>query len=218
MTPTTTILLGILNLALIGALPRIFFRRGRLTLAWWMTASPFFASAAVLGLAMFGLTRPLAPPHTIAQGLATALHAGSVLLIGFTLGTHREPLSLWHQEGDTPHHLVTHGAYARIRHPFYSAFLLALVGAALSHPHWATVGAALFGAVQLNRTAAREEALIGASDLAAEYQVYVRRTGRFCPPAIGLLRPSAPARESEACPGGSLDESSPGRGPGTAAV
>ena len=41
-----------LNLGLIGLLPRMFFdSKGRKNVAWWATASPFFAAGAVLGRA-----------------------------------------------------------------------------------------------------------------------------------------------------------------------
>lgn len=173
--------LGLLNLAVIGALPRVFFRRGRLTGEWWLTASPFFASAVALMAAMAGLLEPVLAPHPFAAAVAVALHAGSLLMIGHTLGTHREPLSLWHQPQDTPRHIVTHGAYARIRHPFYSSFLLALLGAAVAWPHWLTAAAVVLALARLNRTAAREEAVLIDSSFGMQYRAYLARTGRFWP-------------------------------------
>lgn len=181
MTISPILFLGLLDLALIGALPRIFFRRGRLNLQWWLTASPFLVSAGTLLATAAGIASPMLAPTPLLEGVAVALHAGSILLIGFTLGTHREPLSLWHQPDDAPRHLVSHGAYARVRHPFYSAFLLALLGAALAVPHWATAAALAFGCLQLNRTAAREEAVLLGSPFGAEYRAYLSRTGRFIP-------------------------------------
>lgn len=175
--------LGLLNLAVIGALPRIFFRRGRLTGEWWLTASPFFASAVALVAAMTGLLEPVLAPHPFAAAVAVALHAGSLLMIGYTLGTHREPLSLWHQPQDMPRHIVTHGAYARMRHPFYASFLLSLLGAAVAMPHWLTAAAFVLASAQLNRTAAREEAALIDSSFGPRYRAYLARTGRFWPSA-----------------------------------
>ena len=55
---------------------------------------------------------------------SVAFAVASIALIAFTLGTHRVPGSLWHQKENLPEHLVTYGAYRRIRHPFYSAYIL----------------------------------------------------------------------------------------------
>lgn len=173
--------LGLLNLALVGALPRVFFRRGRLTVRWWLTALPFFASGAALLAAGAGLLAPALGPSAVREASAAALAAISIFLIGLTVGTHREPLSLWHQPDDAPRHLVTHGAYARVRHPFYAAFLLALLACALAFPHWSTAGAFLYACFQLDRTAAREEAALVSSPWGEEYVRYRERTGRFLP-------------------------------------
>jgi protein-S-isoprenylcysteine O-methyltransferase Ste14 len=181
MTDRSALILGLLNLAVIGALPRIFFRRGRLTAGWWLTASPFLASAVALLAALSGILEPVVTPQVVRAPVAVVLHAASLVMIGYTLGTHREPLSLWHQPGDTPRHIVTHGAYARIRHPFYTSFVLALLGAAVTCPHWLTVAAFVLGFAQLNRTAAREEAMLIDSPFSAEYRAYLSRSGRFWP-------------------------------------
>jgi protein-S-isoprenylcysteine O-methyltransferase Ste14 len=176
------LLLGLANLMMIGLLPRIFFRRGRLTAGWWWTALPFLGAAAALLAAAAGFARPwtgaLAGPREVA---AVAAHAGSLLWIGYTLGTHQRPLSLWHQRDDRPEHLVTWGAYARVRHPFYLGFLVALVGCALAFPHPVTVAALVYAAVRLERTAAREERAFLESPLASEYRRYRQRTGRLLP-------------------------------------
>lgn len=177
--PVLVLALG--NLLLIGALPRIFFRRGTLNLHWWLTASPFFAAGALLLAGAGGAVSPALPPSVLRESLAVVLCAASVALVAFTLGTHRDPLSLWHQEDDAPRRLVTWGAYARVWHPFYSAFLLALLGCAAALPHPGTAALFLFACVQLGRTAAREERRLAASPLGGEYREYLRRTGRFLP-------------------------------------
>lgn len=176
--------LCLLNLALIGLLPRVFFRPGRLNANWWATAAPFAVAGGALFAGIMGVLSPAAPAAAWAPltgSLAAALCAASVGLIGYTLGTHREPLSLWHQEDDAPHRLVTHGAYSRVRHPFYLAFLLALLGAVLALPHWSTAAALAYALVRLNATAAREERRLLASPFGAEYAAYTRRTGRLWP-------------------------------------
>jgi protein-S-isoprenylcysteine O-methyltransferase Ste14 len=176
-----TLVLCLCNLALIGALPRLFFRRGRLNARWWLTAAPFLVCAGVLLAGGLGWVAAMLPASPLAASAAAVLSAASLTLIGFTLGTHREPVSLWHQEADVPARLVTHGAYARLRHPFYSAFLLALLACVLAFPHPVTAVAFGLAVLQLDRTAAREEGRLLASALGAEYAAYVGRTGRFVP-------------------------------------
>lgn len=187
------LLLVCLDFALIGALPRIFFRRdGRFNARWWLTAGPLFAAPALLLAARLGAAFatpwPL-PPRAGAAGalLATVLATASIGLISMTLGTHRIPIALWHQENDAPRGIVTWGPYARIRHPFYASFLVALLAALALHPHPALVALLAWEAVALNLTAAREERRLLASEFGAEYRALMATTGRFLP------RPRRPA-------------------------
>jgi protein-S-isoprenylcysteine O-methyltransferase Ste14 len=179
-------LVVILDAVLMGALPRIFFRRdGRLNLRWWLTAAPFFAGPGTVLLAACGLLAPWRfEPAALAAGgelAAVASATASIGLMCFTLGTHRIPIALWHQVDDAPRHVVTWGAYGRIRHPFYASFLLLLAACLLACPHPITAAAFVWGAVALNATAAREEARLRRSELGADYAAYMRRTGRFFP-------------------------------------
>ena len=178
------VFLFILNLIFIGLLPLIFFRRdGRFNLMWWVTASPFFLCTLFLILATAGYITPLRfNGWTRWLDLASvAFSVASIALIFFTLGTHRIPIALWHQENDAPKHIVTYGAYQRIRHPFYASFILALFGAFIFCPHWGTLYTLLHGVTVLNLTAAREERRLSASEFGDEYRKYLQRTGRFCP-------------------------------------
>jgi protein-S-isoprenylcysteine O-methyltransferase Ste14 len=184
---TVAMVLSLAGLTLIGALPRLFFRPGRFNLGWWITASPFFLTAATLIAGMVGVLDPLAPALPTAEPVSVLLSAMSILLVGFTLDSHREPVSLWHQDEQAPRDIVTRGAYARIRHPFYAAFLVALLAATLAFPHWITIGCLIFAGVQLNRTAAGEEQRILISSSGREYAAYRERTGRFFP-RIGIRR------------------------------
>jgi protein-S-isoprenylcysteine O-methyltransferase Ste14 len=182
MVPDAATLLCAVNLLIVAALPRVFFRRGRLNADWWFTAAPFALAGAALVLATVGVhTFAAAPAWPWLRVLAVPAAAASILLIGVTLGTHREPVSLWHQPNDTPARLVTHGAYARIRHPFYAAFLLALTACVLVVPGPLTATAFVWAAIQLTRTARREESRLLASSFGGEYAEYMDRTGRFVP-------------------------------------
>lgn len=178
------------NLILIGLLPRVFFRAdGRFNLMWWLTALPFLVASTALVLAMSGWL-PGVPVMSAAwlaarEMTATILAMTSVALIMLTLGTHRQPLALWHQSNDAPVEIVTWGAYARIRHPFYSAFLITLAALLAAVPHVVTLAAFVYGVLILNATAAREERFLAASAFGADYQAYMQRSGRFLPRLSG---------------------------------
>ena len=172
------------NLLLIGLLPRIFFdARGRKNLMWWATAAPFYADAVVLLLIYAGVWQPWCPPEAIAMGeiVAAPLAIASIALIAYTIGTHRVPLALWHQDDDAPRNIVTYGAYKYVRHPFYSAFLLALTGIMIAIPHPGTVACLVYAACMLHLTARKEERKLSESAFGAEYRSYLARTGRFFP-------------------------------------
>jgi protein-S-isoprenylcysteine O-methyltransferase Ste14 len=170
--------------AAIGALPRLFFTRGKLNFRWWLTAAPFIANGAILALTFAQVATFVPLPGALGPTLAAAsvpFAVAALALLFFTLGTHRIPIALWHQQADAPRHIVTWGAYARIRHPFYASFILALIGAFVGAPSAGTATTLLLGVVQLNRTAAREEQRLAASDFGTDYRAYMARTGRFMP-------------------------------------
>ena len=181
-----TLLLVLLNFGFIAVLPAVFFKKGgRFNLRWWLTAAPLFVTVALLLMDFFGLvpalTRvwllPAGPLELAAGGSAVA----SIALIAFTLGSHRGPVSLWHQERNLPEGLVIWGAYRRIRHPFYAAFFLALLGGFLAGPQPGTLVTLVWGFLSLNYTAVGEERQLLASPFGPEYQQYMQSTGRFWP-------------------------------------
>ncbi len=180
----TVFALLIANLAYIGILPFVFFRRdGTFHLMWWMTGSPFLFCSIALAGGFFGVLSPLEifSSAELQNWSAFALALLSVGLISFTWGTNRVPLALWHQENDAPQNIVTYGAYKRIRHPFYTSFLMTLLGAFLFFPHVTTLALFLYGILILTLTAKREEKRLSASAFGSEYQSYMQRTGRFWP-------------------------------------
>lgn len=181
---TSTLALLILNFAFIGVLPRIFFRSdGKFNARWWATATPFFATSIFLIVAYFADWDALVPQSwtpTLAV-LAVLPSAASIALIWMTLGTHRIPIALWHQDDDAPRSIVTHGAYRWIRHPFYASFICALFAALVYFPHYVTGAMVIYGVVALNLTAAREERRLSSSEFGTEYQEYIGCTGRFIP-------------------------------------
>ena len=178
------LLLAGVNLGLIGLLPRIFFdARGRKNAMWWATAAPFIAAGAVLALCFAGIWQPWYLPGgaMINETSAVAIACASIALIAYTIGTHRVPLALWHQDDDAPRSIVTYGAYKHIRHPFYSAFLLALTGTLIACPHPATFACLVYTALMLHYTASKEERKLSHSEFGAEYRNYLAHTGRFVP-------------------------------------
>lgn len=181
---TAVLVLVLAGFAVIGALPRVFFRRGSFNRGWWLTALPFCCSPLFLVAVCAAGWRPWWS-SAVSASFAALLAGGSVALLFLTLGTHRAPLALWHQDDDAPVSLVTYGAYARIRHPFYASFLLAFAASFLLFPHVGTVLPLVYAVLRLNATAAREERRLSGGEFgagyAAEYAAYRSRTGRFIP-------------------------------------
>ncbi|MFQ6054007.1 MAG: methyltransferase family protein, partial [Candidatus Bathyarchaeia archaeon] len=70
--------------------------------------------------------------------------------------------------------LITHGPYARVRHPFYSAFLFLAVGLAVLIPVFETVMLAVLSAAVIFIYVEREEAALLAR-YGEAYREYMRR-------------------------------------------
>lgn len=172
------------NYIYVGILPRIFFRGdGRYNLMWFITAGPLFLNAVIIFLAQFGLIPGDAWNFdaTVQSIVPAILSAISIGLISYTLGTHRIPLALWHQKNDAPVNIVTWGAYKRIRHPFYTSFILLQIASFISFPHVITGVGLAWCVTILNATAAKEEKNLSQSQFGDEYKAYIPQTGRFIP-------------------------------------
>jgi protein-S-isoprenylcysteine O-methyltransferase Ste14 len=101
---------------------------------------------------------------------------------GLTIWTFR---SLGHNLTDTvvtrrDATLITHGPYRWVRHPFYSAFAVGVIGNALitANVFLAILGTAAFLMI-VGRTTIEEEKLI--ERFGGDYLDYMQRTGRFLP-------------------------------------
>jgi len=176
------------NLVFIGILPFIFFRRdGSFNARWWLTGAPFFVSAATLIAAFMGrIALWPEPQYPGVLVLAALLPLVSTGMICWTLGSHRVPLALWHQDNDAPASIVTWGPYKYVRHPFYTSFMISQTGAFLVAPHWGTALGLAHALIALGLTARREERRLLASSFGGEYRKYMASTGRFVP-GIGRL-------------------------------
>jgi protein-S-isoprenylcysteine O-methyltransferase Ste14 len=78
------------------------------------------------------------------------------------------------------HTLVTDGPYRWVRHPFYGAVALFILGIALSTANWFVLacGALVLGLLVI-RTRTEEEKLL--ARFGDSYRAYMKRTGRFVP-------------------------------------
>ncbi len=158
----------------------LFFRNdGEYNLRWLATGAPFFVVPALLLLGRLDILHIKFISNT--QYIAVPLAVISIALIGMTIGTHRIPLALWHQDSDAPEELVTWGPYARIRHPFYTSFILAFIAATIAFPHPSTLFCLVYGTIALTVTAVREERRLALSAFGTEYVAYQAVTGRFFP-------------------------------------
>lgn len=183
---STALINALFCFILIAALPKIFFRQdGTYNLKWILTGAPYFLSGLACILSFTGhnpiLINDQSTAYLVLQGFSAILFMASVGLMTMTLGTHRIPLALWHQDNDAPRTIVTWGAYKYIRHPFYTSFLLSLLGGVCLAPSFATIAILVYGYVAKNQTAKKEEGKLSASELGAEYVPYIKTTGRFFP-------------------------------------
>ncbi|MCP5245546.1 MAG: isoprenylcysteine carboxylmethyltransferase family protein [Burkholderiales bacterium] len=193
MEKAAFILLG-LNFLYVGLLPKIFFREdGKFTPMWFVTAAPWGIAPVLFIAVYFDVLAPFIDTasvvYTIMAATGTVFCCVSIAIISMTIGTHRVPLALWHQEhdNDKPQNIVTWGSYKYIRHPFYSAFIIAFIGAVLIVPHWSIVALGLYTFLILNYTASKEEKRLSAEGdgFGAQYTEYVKHTGRFFPKLSG---------------------------------
>ena len=186
-------ILLVVNFLLVGLLPVIFFRRdGKFNFNWFLTAIPFLLASIVIVLAWTNLLETALPQSSLLlkfiQLMAIPVSVSSVTLLSMTVGVHRIPLALWHQDNDDAVELVTWGTYSKIRHPFYSSFLLYFLAVILAFPHWLTVGLFVYSATALSITARREERRLKASEFGGKYVEYMKSTGRFFPPLQNISR------------------------------
>ncbi|HEY5603624.1 MAG TPA: isoprenylcysteine carboxylmethyltransferase family protein [Gammaproteobacteria bacterium] len=187
----TALLLLTANFLLVALLPVIFFRRdGKLTLMWFITAAPWGIAPVLFIAQYFGVwIQPLADTGSAGYAwmsvIGSLLNIFSIGLITMTIGTHRIPLALWHQnpQHDAPSSIVTWGSYKHIRHPFYSAFIMAFIACILIAPHWSVALLGLYTILMLNHTAAKEEDRLCSEQgqFGKDYRDYIKHTGRFFP-------------------------------------
>lgn len=131
---------------------------------------------ALLGLLALGTS-----PAAVARGwvLALPLFAAGLVLGIWALGYNRIGNFNIRPDVKAGAELITRGPYRRIRHPMYTALLLAALGLVAIDPRpWRVLAfLALLGVLILK--ARREEALL--SQRFAQYPEYMKRAARFLP-------------------------------------
>jgi protein-S-isoprenylcysteine O-methyltransferase Ste14 len=129
--------------------------------AWLLlTVGAASAAAGIAGLSLFAISLTLFLSALRANARTPLSHAFSV---------------------DLPRHMTTDGPYRLIRHPCYSAYLLAwLAGAVATLSPVAGVPVIVMLVIYL-RAAQKEEAKFAASPLRHEYEAYRERTAMFLP-------------------------------------
>ncbi|WOH39055.1 isoprenylcysteine carboxylmethyltransferase family protein [Thalassotalea fonticola] len=186
---TVSFVMVMSNFIVIAVLPLIIFRRdGSFNLKWCITALPFLVVVVVLIMGyveqLISLQMYSALLFELAQISAAIFSIASIGLIACTIHAHEFKPALWHQVNDQPQELVTWGPYKSIRHPFYSAFLLAFCASVMLFPHYLLFGCLAYGIIVLTVTAKREETRL-TQVFGGSYQCYMSTTGRFIP--AGLL-------------------------------
>lgn len=180
----------LVNFGFIALLPRKFFKQNaKLTPQFWLTAAPLFAAPALVAGSFFGvipmLLHPEDPWAKLLVLIGVMVACISIVLLGMCIGTHRLPIHMFHDEGETKaaHHLVTYGPYRFVRHPIYTSYLLALFGAIMFCPQIGTIACFIYAVIVLGNTAAGEEKRLSQpSEFGDEYVEYMKVTGRFLPP------------------------------------
>lgn len=173
--------LEVLNFAYIGLLPFIFFRKdGSWNFMWCITALPYVLAPGVAIAGYLGILEAQLD-LTILAPLAVLMFSFSIGFISATISIHRIPLSLWHQDNDAPASIVTYGPYSKIRHPFYTSFIICLLASTLVFPHVFSLAIMIYTVLILNATAAKEEKKLSNSNFGEEYKSYIKKTGRFFP-------------------------------------
>lgn len=113
--------------------------------------------------------------------ISIGLMAGSFYLFHSTCSVHKNKKLTAIFSDNLPEHLVTQGPYKKIRHPFYTAYLLNYAGAAIAiFQLWALI--VFISLYLLYRYAAfLEENKFDTSRLQQDYREYQKSTGLFIP-------------------------------------
>jgi protein-S-isoprenylcysteine O-methyltransferase Ste14 len=156
-------------------------RRDRVRDTVLMTISFAGLFAIPLAYALTGQPEFAAYPfHPLQAWLGVVVLTGAMALFR---RTHRDLGRAWSVtlEIRKEHRLVTHGIYARLRHPMYAAFWLWALSQALLLPNWIAglSGLVGFGTLFFARVGHEERMML--ATFGEEYRAYMARTKRIVP-------------------------------------
>jgi protein-S-isoprenylcysteine O-methyltransferase Ste14 len=119
--------------------------------------------------------------HPAAVAAAVVLYGLSLVMFWWAIQANRvKPLAACFAKSESLH-LVQHGPYRLVRHPFYCSYLLAwIAGPVGTWNIWLAFTAAIMFVLYLT-AAVNEENKFAASSLAEDYASYRATTGRFFP-------------------------------------
>jgi protein-S-isoprenylcysteine O-methyltransferase Ste14 len=122
-----------------------------------------------------------APLTATGVGVGLALLTASLVVFEWAKRSIRGQFFSYIYSEDLPQFLWTQGPYAYVRNPFYDSYLLAYLAAAIMVPGLMTLGVLVVMSIYFWSAARFEEGKFARSAVAAEYDKYRRRTGRFLP-------------------------------------
>jgi protein-S-isoprenylcysteine O-methyltransferase Ste14 len=123
------------------------------------------------------------------QLVGVALYGLALAVFGWARAAHGSQRPAFVGVGVKPSFLTQTGPYRVIRHPIYSAYLLAwLAGPIIATQPWLLLTTAWMFALHY-RAAYQEELSFAQTPFAPEYAAYQRRTGMFVPNPFAWFRP-----------------------------
>lgn len=180
-------LLGCANLGLFSWAIRGYFRPA-------VAGGARLRFAVVCGIACTTFT-PIAfwlwtPRSSSLAILAVPLYLGSTALFVWAAVSNRAQRLALALTREAPTHLVTHGPYRYLRHPFYTSYLLTWLAGVLAVQH-PTMVVPLIAMGTIYRIAANDEEQRFLDDprFAADYRRLMASTGRFLPKFVAGARP-----------------------------
>jgi protein-S-isoprenylcysteine O-methyltransferase Ste14 len=134
--------------------------------------------SAMLCVLFMGLFYGLLLPAALCGCL---LALGSVMLYEWSRRTIVDRNFYVGLAGEVPAALCEVGPYGYVRHPFYLSYMVAFLGVAVAFPSPIVAGACLLNIGLFVYMASDDERVLHQSPLAADYQSYKFRVGRFLP-------------------------------------
>jgi protein-S-isoprenylcysteine O-methyltransferase Ste14 len=149
----------------------------------WLLLSISLAGLGILPFLYVATGMPKGASYRFHQGQGWLGAVAAIAALWMFHLTHRALGRNWSVSLDVRdrHTLVTHGVYARVRHPMYTAFWLWAVAQALLLPNWVAGLSGLVGFGILYGFRIRREEQLMLDTFGDEYRDYMARTARLVP-------------------------------------